>query len=49
VFEKEFDQIEGLLKHEPAKLIINPIHFEEIKNNLIVDPASLPMICEPND
>jgi|SRR5215469_4968670 len=47
IFEKEFDPVEGLLKSEPARLIINPNHFDSIKNNLIVDPASLPMICEP--
>jgi len=48
IFEKEFDQVEGFLKSEHTRLIINPNHFESIKNNLIVDPASLPMISEPN-
>jgi hypothetical protein len=48
IFEKEFDQVEGILKNEPTRLIINPVHFDSIKTNLIVDPASLPMICKPN-
>ena len=34
IFEKEFDQRLGLFKKEPARLIINPIHFEDIKKNI---------------
>jgi hypothetical protein len=47
IFEKSFNQKEGLYKNEVAKLIINPIHFDEIKKNIIIDPATLPMICKP--
>jgi hypothetical protein len=48
IFERVFDAKEGYLKNEPARLIINGVHLEEIKNNLVIEPASLPMICEPN-
>jgi DNA-directed RNA polymerase, mitochondrial len=48
IFERFFDNKEGYFKNELARLVINPTHFEDIKNNIIVEPASLPMICEPN-
>jgi hypothetical protein len=31
IFERIFDYKEGLFKKELAKLIVNPIYFEEIK------------------
>jgi DNA-dependent RNA polymerase len=49
IFERKFNEKEGLLKNEPATLVINHEHFEEIKNNLIVEPSSLPMICKPKE
>ena len=33
---------------EPATLNINSEYLEEIKNNIIIHPYTLPMICKPN-
>ena len=33
---------------EPATLIINSDYLEDIKNNIIVHPYTLPMVCKPN-
>jgi DNA-directed RNA polymerase, mitochondrial len=48
IYERNFDMKEGFLKNETAKLEINPLYLEEYKNNIIVDTAVLPMVCEPN-
>jgi hypothetical protein len=32
---------------EQAKLIINPKYLKEIKDNVIIHPSSLPMLCPP--
>ena len=32
---------------EPYRLSINQDYFEEIKNNIIINPNTLPMICKP--
>jgi hypothetical protein len=49
IFKREFNQKEGFLNNETAKLTINPIYLDEIKNNPIIEPAALPMICKPNE
>lgn len=47
IFEKGFESGYNPNKHETMKLKYNNFHFDYIKDNLIVDPASLPMLCEP--
>lgn len=34
---------------EPFKLEMNKEYLDEIKNNLILNPTTLPMICKPNE
>lgn len=41
-FEKTFDSEEDVFK-----LQFNKEHYIFIKDNLVVEPASLPMVCEP--
>lgn len=38
-----------LNRSEPYKIIINEKMLEIILNNIIINPASLPMICEPKE
>jgi hypothetical protein len=47
IFQRDFNQKEGFLKHETVKLIINPKYFYEIKENPVIEPSSLPMVCKP--
>jgi hypothetical protein len=47
IFKRDFNQRDGFLRNETAKLKINPTYYEEIKNNLVLEPAALPMVCKP--
>lgn len=48
IFEKSFDSPYNKNNPEVMKLKFNPELFTDIKENLIIDPASLPMLCTPN-
>lgn len=43
VFIRDFNQNES----DTAIIKINPDYLEDIKQNIIINPSSLPMICEP--
>jgi hypothetical protein len=47
IFEREF-MIENYYSNTGIKLKINPIFLDEIKENLIISPTVLPMLCKPN-
>ena len=49
LFERSFNDYEGYQKKEPAHLIFNPIFHNKIKNSLIIDPYTIPMVCEPKE
>lgn len=46
IFEREFSK-SFYFTREQAKVIINPRFIEELRVNIIIDPASLPMVCPP--
>lgn len=33
--------------HDPSKLAINDIYLEDIRENIIIHPSNLPMVCQP--
>jgi len=41
--------ISSYFDKEPFTLEINKEHLDEIKNNIIIEPTALPMICKPNE
>ena len=47
VFEREHS-IDSYYSKIGIKLKINPLFLNEIKENLIISPTVLPMLCEPN-
>jgi len=47
LFEREF-KISSYYNQEPANIKINSEYLDEIRENIIVHPSSLPMLCEPN-
>jgi hypothetical protein len=47
IFERDFNKLDGYYQKEPAHLVVNSDYLDEIKKNITIDPASLPMVCEP--
>lgn len=41
-------KIASYFSNEPYSLEVNKEYLEEIKNNLVINPNTLPMICKPN-
>jgi hypothetical protein len=48
LIERELIESEESNYFEPAGIIINEKYIEEIKENIIVPPTTLPMVCKPN-
>jgi hypothetical protein len=46
IFERVYSK-SYYFSREQAKLIINPKYLKEIKDNVIIHPSSLPMLCPP--
>jgi len=46
IFERVYSKA-FYFSREQAKLIINPKYLNEIKQNIIIHPSSLPMLCPP--
>jgi len=46
IFERVYSKT-FYFSREQAKLIINPKYLKEIKDNVIIHPSSLPMLCPP--
>jgi hypothetical protein len=47
IFERKFHSSSYYTK-ESATLNINPVYLDEIRNNIMINPYTLPMLCEPN-
>lgn len=47
IFEQKID-IDSYYTNTPSSLIVNDIYLDDIKNNLLIRPNTLPMICKPN-
>jgi hypothetical protein len=49
IFERTITRSKGSKKFDNATLKINDDYINEIRNNLIVHPNTLPMVCKPNE
>jgi hypothetical protein len=49
IFERVLTRSKGSKKYNSALLKINDEYLDDIRNNLIIHPNSLPMICKPNE
>jgi DNA-dependent RNA polymerase len=49
IFERKLSKKRGSKYFENAILTVNEEYLDEIKNNLIINPNTLPMICKPNE
>jgi DNA-dependent RNA polymerase len=47
LFEREVNEKYTRTKHGSSVLIINSEHVDAIKDNIVIYPATLPMICKP--
>ena len=47
IFERKFNP-SSFFTRESVTLNINPNYLDEIRNNIIVNPYTLPMLCQPN-
>lgn len=41
-------KLDSYYTHEPYFLEINNVFLDDIRNNIIIDPITLPMLCLPN-
>jgi hypothetical protein len=42
-----FNNAEGYYSNETQKLTIDVSYLDNIQKDIMIEPASLPMICEP--
>jgi DNA-directed RNA polymerase len=47
LFERKFNP-SSFYSRESVALNINPLYLDDIRNNIIVNPYTLPMLCKPN-
>jgi DNA-directed RNA polymerase len=47
IFYRDLEKKEKYNKYEPAVLRINEDYLEYIKENIIIHPSTLPMVCKP--